>query len=111
MNKLRAEQLKQTMDRIHRIEGHTNVSGVLVINTKGLILHTSLDTTQTTAYTQQCVPLVELARATIRDTDPEDDLRFFRVRTLKHELIIAPEDKYTLIVIQKTDAQANRFIL
>ena len=41
--------------------------------------------------------------AKVRDLDPTNDLTFLRVRSKKHEIIVAPERDYLLIVIQNND--------
>ena len=35
---------------------------------------------------------------------PQNDLTFLRVRTLKHEVMIAPDADYVLIVVQDPNA-------
>ena len=91
-------------DTIARIENHTNVSGLLVVNSSGQLVHSSLDDLQTTYYVQRCSGLVALARATIRDIDPTNDVQFLRVKSREYELIMATTKEYTLIVKQKTKA-------
>jgi len=36
----------------------------------------------------------------VRDLDPQNDLTFLRIRTKKHEIMIAPDNEFLLIVIQ-----------
>ena len=91
-------------DTIARIENHTNVSGLLVVNSSGQLVHSSLDDLQTTYYVQRCSGLVALARATIRDIDPTNDVQFLRVKSREYELLMATTKEYTLIVKQKTKA-------
>ena len=39
-------------------------------------------------------------RSAIRDIDPQNDLTFLRIRSKKHEIMVAPDKEYLLIVIQ-----------
>jgi len=36
----------------------------------------------------------------VRDLDPSNDMTFLRVRSKKHEIMVAPDKDFILIVIQ-----------
>lgn len=40
------------------------------------------------------------ARSVVRDLDPSNDLTFLRIRSKKHEIMVAPDKDFILIVIQ-----------
>jgi len=40
------------------------------------------------------------AQSAIKALHPEDDIQFIRIRSKKHEIMIAPEKDYSLIVLQ-----------
>jgi dynein light chain roadblock-type len=44
--------------------------------------------------------LNDRAISVIRDLDPNDQLRFLRLKSQKHEIIVAPEKEYILVTIQ-----------
>ena len=46
--------------------------------------------------------LSEQARSVVRALDPTNDLEYFRVRSRKHEIMIAPDSNndYIILVIQ-----------
>ena len=44
--------------------------------------------------------LTSKARSVVRDIDPTNDLTFLRIRSKKHEIMVAPEKDYLLIVVQ-----------
>lgn len=44
--------------------------------------------------------LSDKAKSVVRDLDPSNDLTFLRVRSKKHEIMVAPEKDFILIVIQ-----------
>ncbi|EDO41356.1 predicted protein [Nematostella vectensis] len=81
----------QVERRLERIQSHKGVLGSAVINPEGKVLRTSMDTTTTNQYANMCKNLASMARGTVRDVDPADDLLILRVRTKEHEVIIAPE--------------------
>ena len=46
--------------------------------------------------------LIDQAKAMFKDIDNTNDLTFLRLRTKKHEIMVAPEKDYLLIVVQET---------
>ncbi|GFQ70646.1 robl_LC7 domain-containing protein [Trichonephila clavata] len=63
-----------------------SVLGVMVFNENGI--RTSMDNVTTTEMVNALVPLNDLARKTVKDLDPDNELLFFRVRTNKNEMMI-----------------------
>ena len=49
--------------------------------------------------------LASMARNMVRDLDPQNDLRFLRVRSRDHEMMVHADPEFTLIVIQNPDAE------
>lgn len=50
---------------------------------------------------------VESLASDIRAIDETDELGFMRVRTKKYEIMITPNDKYLLVVLQDPNAAAQ----
>ena len=48
--------------------------------------------------------LASMARNMVRDLDPQNDLRFLRVRSRDHEMMVHADPEFTLIVIQNLAA-------
>lgn len=90
----------EVKDVLKRIEDHENVVGVIIVDKDGQAIHSTLDAIETSYYIQHCSTLIAIARSTIRETDPTDDIQFFRIRTKKFEIMLAPERDYLLIVLQ-----------
>lgn len=101
--------IKQVKDVLKRIEDHQNVVGVIIVDRDGQAVHSTLDAMETSYYTQHCAVLTAIARSTIRETDPTDDIQFFRIRTKKYEIMLAPDHDYLLIVLQNTAKTAGKF--
>lgn len=53
--------------------------------------------------TQQYIELVPalsaLAKNLVRDVDPQNDLEFVRIRSNKHEIMVAPSEWHTAVVV------------
>lgn len=101
--------INHVKDVLKRIEDHQNVVGVIIVDRDGQAIHSTLDAMETTYYIQHCSALTAIAKSTIRETDPTDDVQFFRIRTKKFEIMLAPEHDYLLIVIQNTSKSAAKF--
>lgn len=85
---------------IKRIDGHPGVLGSIVTNNEGVVIRSTMDNSTTQLYLANCTSLAQMARCAIRDLDPQNDLKFLRVRSRKFEIMIAPEADYSLIVVQ-----------
>ena len=86
---------------LKRIVGNKSVHGIIVLDGKNQITHTSFKDENLKLKLAKCLPeLTEKARCMVRDLDPENDLTFLRIRSGTIELMIAPGDDYTLIVAQ-----------
>jgi dynein light chain roadblock-type len=85
-----------------RIEMRPNVAGVIVVNSDGLPIRSSIpDTNLQNQYANLITTLAAKARACVRDLDPTNDLTFLRIRSKKNEIMVAPDKDFILIVIQK----------
>ena len=45
--------------------------------------------------------LAERAKCLVRDLDPTNELTFVRIASKKHEVLVAPDLDYILIVLQR----------
>lgn len=44
--------------------------------------------------------LSKRAKSIVRDLDPTNELTYLRIKSRKHEVLVAPDDDYILIVVQ-----------
>ncbi|PNG93947.1 Dynein light chain roadblock-type 2 [Tetrabaena socialis] len=89
------QQLLQRSDiesTLTRIQGHKGVLGVIVVNQQGVPLRSTLDDSMTKQYADLIPSLADLARNLVRDLDPQNDLEFLRVRSHKHEIMVAASE-------------------
>lgn len=101
-----------------RIQSHKGVVGTIVVNSEGVTtqhkqiafintatisgipIKTTLDNTTTVQYAGLISSLSDKARSVVRDLDPSNDLTFLRIRSKKHEIMVAPDKEFILIVVQ-----------
>lgn len=92
-----ASEVEETMKRI---QSHKGVVGTIVVNSEGIPIKTTMDNTTTVQYAGLINQLSDKARSVVRDLDPTNDLTFLRIRSRKHEIMVAPDKEFILIVIQ-----------
>ncbi|KAH9589376.1 Roadblock/LAMTOR2 domain [Trypanosoma melophagium] len=91
---------------VKQITDHPGVQGLIIVNTDGIpIRHTFQEHSRLLAvqYSALFQSLAMKARSAVIDLDNNNDLLFLRVRSQKHEVLVAPDTKYLLIVIQQVD--------
>ncbi|CAF1049546.1 unnamed protein product [Adineta ricciae] len=77
-------------DTLKRILEHKGVTGYLIINYDGIPIRSTLDASLTQQYAALVRSLTDKAQSSVREIDPTNELVFFRMRTRKHEILIAP---------------------
>uniref|UniRef100_A0A673U4W8 Roadblock/LAMTOR2 domain-containing protein n=1 Tax=Suricata suricatta TaxID=37032 RepID=A0A673U4W8_SURSU len=75
-------------------------AGLSRVSHDGIPIRTTLDNSTTVQYSGLLHQLTMKAKSTVRDIDPQNDLTFLRIRSKKHEIMVAPDKEYLLIVIQ-----------
>ena len=85
-----------------RIAERPNVVGILVVNSDGICIKcTPGIESEQVIYANNISALAAKARHCVRDLDPTNDLTFLRIRSRRHEYMVAPDKEFILIVIQK----------
>ena len=92
--------MSEIEETLKRISSHKGVQGIVICNNEAVPLRSTFDAQTTTKHVANLLPLAQRARSVVRDLDPQNDLTFLRVRTKKHEIMIAPERDFMLVVIQ-----------
>ncbi|CAG8674916.1 11776_t:CDS:2, partial [Gigaspora rosea] len=81
-------------DTIKRLSANKYVQAVLIVNKEGQTIKSTLDESLSKKYSDLITKLVEQTIHVIREMDDEEnktnDLSFLRVRTKKHEILVAP---------------------
>ncbi|KAJ3191677.1 Dynein light chain roadblock-type 2 [Irineochytrium annulatum] len=87
-------------ETIKRLSSHKGVEGIVIVNMEGIPIRTTLDNDKTVQHAALITQLTAKARSVVRDLDPQNDLTFLRIRSKKHEIMVAPDKEYILIVLQ-----------
>ncbi|KAJ1310772.1 hypothetical protein OPQ81_009293 [Rhizoctonia solani] len=89
---------------LSRLSGHKNVRGVLLLASQGAIIrHTGVafEGEQGRKYAIAVKKIVDCCSTNLEEVGEEgDELKFLRMRTKKHELMIYPDERYILVVLQ-----------
>ena len=64
------------------------------------MVRSTLESYLSAQYSVMVSKLSERANAIVRDLDPSNELTYLRLRSRKHEVLIAPEKEFILIVVQ-----------
>jgi dynein light chain roadblock-type len=79
-------------ETVKRLASHKGVVGIVIANGDGVPIRTTLDQDLAVQYAALVSQLAIKARHMVRELadDGTDDLQFLRVRTKRHEIMIAP---------------------
>eukprot|EP01084_Bolivina_argentea_P244493 409560_1 len=96
-------EVETTLDRM---SNHKGVKAVIIVNKDGVPIRPSkgMDDQKSKQYAAHILDLTQKARAVIQDLDANNDLTFLRIRSQKDEIMVAPDNDFTLIVIQNDNA-------
>lgn len=97
-------ELAAVEETFKRLQSHKGVIGVIIINSDGIAIRSTLDNDLTVQYAALMSQFTVKARGVVKNLDPDNDLKFVRIRSKKHEIMIAPEfektREYYLVVVQ-----------
>ncbi|XP_053309054.1 dynein light chain roadblock-type 1 [Spea bombifrons] len=88
-------------ETLKRIQSQKGVQGIIIVNSEGIPIKSTMDNPSTVQYAGLMHQLVMKARSSVRDIDAQNDLTFLRIRSKKNEIMVAPDKDYFLIVIQQ----------
>ncbi|KAI8083254.1 uncharacterized protein B0P05DRAFT_488849 [Gilbertella persicaria] len=87
-------------DTLKRISAKKGVKAVVIINNEGQTIRSTLDRELSKQYGHLIAGLVQQTRTMVATLDDQNELTFLRIRTKKHEVMVAPDQDYLLVVIQ-----------
>ena len=91
-------------ETVKRLSSHKGVLGIVILNADAVPIRSTLDQELAVQYAALVSQLTTKARSMVRELATEDDLQFLRLRSKKHEIMIAPsfdkEHQYSLVVVQ-----------
>lgn len=92
--------MAEVEETIKRLQNNKGVIGVIVMDQEGRPIRSTLNQEMTIQYAGLLQQLTDKAKNVVRELDPVNDLTFLRVRSKKHEIMIAPDKDYLLAVVQ-----------
>ncbi len=92
--------MAEVEETIKRIQSHKGVVGVIIMDSEGHPIRSTLDNQTSQQYAALLQQLADKAKHVVKELDPSNDLSFLRIRSKKHELMVAPDRDYLLVVIQ-----------
>ncbi|KAH8381249.1 hypothetical protein KR093_000521, partial [Drosophila rubida] len=101
MNRVLEDVIHKNVANTERITAENTVGYVVSDNTSGSVAATSFDNTTAQGIVKHMNGiLVGLVQSSVRDIDPTNQLCYLRVVTRKFEYLVAPEEMFTITVIQ-----------
>ncbi|CAA90946.1 hypothetical protein GCK72_005665 [Caenorhabditis remanei] len=87
-------------ETIRRLQSEKGVVGIIVVDSAGRVIHSTIDSDATQSHTAFLQQLCEKTKTSIRELDSSNDLTFLRLRTKKNEIMIAPDKDHVIMVIK-----------
>ncbi|KJH50906.1 Roadblock/LC7 domain protein [Dictyocaulus viviparus] len=94
------DSMADVEETIRRIQSQKGVVGVVVMDSAGRTIRSTLDDESTAKYSTLLQQLCEKSKDVVRELDGSNDLTFLQLRTKKNEIMIAPDRDYLLAVIE-----------
>ncbi|XP_020818671.1 dynein light chain roadblock-type 2 [Drosophila serrata] len=95
------KRTKTYVEEVFRqIEAKPGVEDILIMNHSGVPVKTSMDRQEGLQYACLYDNLREKCQAFLAKMEPPQTLTFLRVRTKYHEVLITPDKKITVLVVQ-----------
>ena len=97
-------------ETIERIKVQAGVEGYVICNKQGQVLRRYPTMTQEDAevYAESMIKLAYQSRSAVRDLDPQNELRYVRIRARKHEIMLAYDVQFIVIIIQRWTPAGER---
>ncbi|EDW83893.1 uncharacterized protein Dwil_GK13854 [Drosophila willistoni] len=101
MNRILEDVIRKNKPMVERITSENTMGYVVSDNAASAVAESSFDNTSALAIIKHMNgALVGMAQSVIRDLDPTNKLCYLRVATRKFEYLIAPEEVFTITVVQ-----------
>ena len=86
---------------MHRIQAHEGVIGIIIMSSKtGVCIRSTVDQNDAIKITALFGDLLRVSQNLVKDLDRENGLTMLRLRSKKNEILVVPENDFTLVVLQ-----------
>ena len=90
-------------ERFEELIRNKNVIGAMIITSdEGKTIRTSMDNNSTANYANFAYKLMSTTKELLHESDNSNDVKFFRLTTKKHEIMMSPDGQYILLIIHQT---------
>mmetsp|Transcript_20250 Transcript_20250/g.21995 ORF Transcript_20250/g.21995 Transcript_20250/m.21995 type:complete len:106 (-) Transcript_20250:919-1236(-) len=95
--------MSEVEETIERIKVQSGVEGYVICNKQGQVLrrYPAMTLEEAEKYAHSMISLTNQARGVVRDLNPKNELRYLRTRAKKHEIMVAFDVQFIVIVIQR----------
>lgn len=102
--------MSEVEETIERIKVQGGVEGYVICNKQGQVLRRFPTMPQDVAerFAQSMMALSSQARGVVRDLQPKNELKYLRVRAKKHEILVAYDVQFIVIIIQRWTPAVDR---
>ncbi|XP_023165584.1 dynein light chain roadblock-type 2 [Drosophila hydei] len=101
MNRTLEDVIHKNIANTERITAENTLGYVVSDNITGNVAATSFDNTSAQGIVKHMnILLAGLVQSAIRDIDPSNSVCYLRVLTRKFEYLVAPEELFTITVLQ-----------
>lgn len=98
--------VEEAFKKVVSIQGS---QGMMIMNGEGIAIRTTMENDVTVHYAALASSFIKKTRSAIKHLDGEDELQFVRIRSQKHEILMAPDfsknHEYYMIVVQNPTTQ------
>jgi len=81
------------------------VMGIIIVDSTGVAIKTTMSQEDTIEYGSLISQFTTKAQQTIRTLHSDEEITFIRIRSKKHEIMIAPDRDFSLIVLQNPSSE------
>ena len=89
-------------ERFADLTQNKNIVGAMILTGEGKTVRTTFDNASSSNYAEFAYKLIKTTRELLQETDSGNDVKFFRLTTKKHEIMMSPDNQYVLLVIHQS---------
>ena len=95
--------MSEVEETLERVKLQSGVEGYVIVDKDGQVLRRlpSMPAANAEVYAEFMTVLATKARGVVRDLDPKNELRYLRVRAKKAEILVAVDEDFIVVVIQR----------
>ena len=95
--------MSEVEETLERVKLQSGVEGYVIVDKDGQVLRRlpAMPAAKAEVYAEVMTVLATKARGVVRDLDPKNELRYLRVRAKKAEILVAVDEDFIVVVIQR----------